>query len=123
MGAACGAGRLPVPRPAGPRHTPPTQLQRICVVPPNPLVCVHAGGELFDHIVEKGRLPEDEARRFFQQIISGVEYCHRNMVVHRWVGVGLGGDTRWGVCRGEGGTCCEVFLACREVSTWGQQRV
>eukprot|EP00210_Caulerpa_lentillifera_P000745 g721.t1 len=40
-------------------------------------------GELFDYIVEKGRLTEDEARRFFQQILSGVEYCHRNMVVHR----------------------------------------
>ncbi|GJP44737.1 hypothetical protein CLOM_g4094 [Closterium sp. NIES-68] len=40
-------------------------------------------GELFDYIVEKGRLAEDEARKFFQQIISGVEYCHRNMVVHR----------------------------------------
>ncbi|KAI8543303.1 hypothetical protein RHMOL_Rhmol08G0206100 [Rhododendron molle] len=40
-------------------------------------------GELFDYIVEKGKLQEDEARSFFQQIISGVEYCHRNMVVHR----------------------------------------
>ncbi|XP_024543504.1 SNF1-related protein kinase catalytic subunit alpha KIN10 [Selaginella moellendorffii] len=40
-------------------------------------------GELFDYIVENGRLQEDEARCFFQQIISGVEYCHRNMVVHR----------------------------------------
>uniref|UniRef100_A0A7S1T1J8 non-specific serine/threonine protein kinase n=1 Tax=Tetraselmis chuii TaxID=63592 RepID=A0A7S1T1J8_9CHLO len=40
-------------------------------------------GELFDYIVEKGRLLEDDARRFFQQIVSGVEYCHRNMVVHR----------------------------------------
>ncbi|KAJ0558155.1 putative protein kinase CAMK-AMPK family [Helianthus annuus] len=40
-------------------------------------------GELFDYIVEKGRLHEDEASNFFQQIISGVEYCHRNMVVHR----------------------------------------
>ncbi|VAH85325.1 unnamed protein product [Triticum turgidum subsp. durum] len=40
-------------------------------------------GELLDYIVEKGRLQEDEARRIFQQIISGVEYCHRNMVVHR----------------------------------------
>ncbi|GLT74398.1 hypothetical protein SLA2020_462010 [Shorea laevis] len=40
-------------------------------------------GELFDYIVEKGRLQEDEARKIFQQIISGVEHCHRNMVVHR----------------------------------------
>ncbi|KAE8021731.1 hypothetical protein FH972_007597 [Carpinus fangiana] len=40
-------------------------------------------GELFDYIVEKGRLQEDEARNVFQQIISGVEYCHRNLVVHR----------------------------------------
>lgn len=45
--------------------------------------CRAKAGELFDHIVEKGRLVEDEARHFFQQIISGVEYCHRNMVVHR----------------------------------------
>ena len=29
------------------------------------------------------QLKEPEARRFFQQIISGVEYCHRHMVVHR----------------------------------------
>lgn len=28
-------------------------------------------GELFDYIVEKGRLMEDEARHFFQQIVSG----------------------------------------------------
>uniref|UniRef100_A0A8I6XC33 Protein kinase domain-containing protein n=1 Tax=Hordeum vulgare subsp. vulgare TaxID=112509 RepID=A0A8I6XC33_HORVV len=39
-------------------------------------------GDLLDYIVEKGRLHEYEARRIFQQIISGVEYCHRNMVVH-----------------------------------------
>ena len=26
------------------------------------------GGELFDYIVEKGRLLEDEARHFFQQV-------------------------------------------------------
>ncbi|RHN50091.1 putative protein kinase CAMK-AMPK family [Medicago truncatula] len=40
-------------------------------------------GELFDYIVEKGRLHEDEARKFFQQIISGVQHCHNNMVAHR----------------------------------------
>lgn len=42
-----------------------------------------SGGELFDYIVERGRLTESEARRFFQQIISGVEYCHKHMVAHR----------------------------------------
>lgn len=29
------------------------------------------------------QLKTPEARRFFQQIISGVDYCHRHMVVHR----------------------------------------
>ncbi|KAL7297906.1 hypothetical protein TKK_0008926 [Trichogramma kaykai] len=42
-----------------------------------------SGGELFDYIVRHGRLKEHEARRFFQQIISGVDYCHRHMIVHR----------------------------------------
>eukprot|EP00126_Sphaerothecum_destruens_P000888 Sdes_comp11617_c0_seq1m2792 len=42
-----------------------------------------SGGELFDYIVNHGRLSEADARRFFQQIISGVDYCHRHMIVHR----------------------------------------
>ncbi|KAJ7372972.1 serine threonine-protein kinase [Desmophyllum pertusum] len=42
-----------------------------------------SGGELFDYILKHGKLQEKEARRFFQQIISGVDYCHRHMVVHR----------------------------------------
>jgi hypothetical protein len=29
------------------------------------------------------QLSENDARTFFQQIISGVEYCHRHNVVHR----------------------------------------
>ena len=29
------------------------------------------------------QLTEDRARRFFQQIMSGVEFCHRHNVVHR----------------------------------------
>ena len=42
-----------------------------------------SGGELFDMIVQKGKLEEIQARRYFQQIISGVEYCHQHRVVHR----------------------------------------
>jgi len=42
-----------------------------------------SGGELFDYIVRHGRLSEDEARKFFQQIIAAVDYFHRHRVVHR----------------------------------------
>mmetsp|Transcript_27383 Transcript_27383/g.71828 ORF Transcript_27383/g.71828 Transcript_27383/m.71828 type:complete len:507 (-) Transcript_27383:150-1670(-) len=42
-----------------------------------------SGGELFDYILQHGKLEEKDARKFFQQIISGVDYCHRHMVVHR----------------------------------------
>lgn len=31
----------------------------------------------------RGRLREKEARKFFRQIISGVEYCHSSLVIHR----------------------------------------
>eukprot|EP01068_Selenidium_serpulae_P003762 Selendium_serpulae@DN3284_c0_g1_i5.p1 len=41
------------------------------------------GGELFDHIVTRWRLNEVEARKYFQEIISGVEHCHQHMVCHR----------------------------------------
>lgn len=47
------------------------------------MVLEYAGGELFDYIVSHGRMQEDKARRFFQQMICAVEYCHRHKVVHR----------------------------------------
>merc|ERR1719433_709421 len=40
-------------------------------------------GELFDYIVTHGKLAESDARRFFQQIVSGIEYLHACRVVHR----------------------------------------
>ncbi|KAH7098511.1 hypothetical protein BKA62DRAFT_832486 [Auriculariales sp. MPI-PUGE-AT-0066] len=42
-----------------------------------------AGGELFDYLVEKGRLSEDEARRIFGQLCLAVGYVHEQGVVHR----------------------------------------
>ncbi|XP_028553407.1 CBL-interacting serine/threonine-protein kinase 9-like isoform X3 [Dendrobium catenatum] len=41
------------------------------------------GGELFDKIVNSGRLKEDEARRYFHQLINAVDYCHSRGVYHR----------------------------------------
>uniref|UniRef100_A0A7C9DFZ7 non-specific serine/threonine protein kinase n=1 Tax=Opuntia streptacantha TaxID=393608 RepID=A0A7C9DFZ7_OPUST len=40
------------------------------------------GGELFDK-VSKGKLREDVARKYFQQLISAVDYCHSREVYHR----------------------------------------
>ncbi|KAF1875752.1 hypothetical protein Lal_00006382 [Lupinus albus] len=42
-----------------------------------------AGGELFERICSAGRFSEDEARYFFQQLISGVHYCHAMQICHR----------------------------------------
>lgn len=42
-----------------------------------------SGGELFDRICNAGRFSEDEARFFFQQLISGVSYCHSMQICHR----------------------------------------
>ncbi|KNE97410.1 CAMK/CAMKL/GIN4 protein kinase [Puccinia striiformis f. sp. tritici PST-78] len=41
------------------------------------------GGELFEYLVSRGRLSEDEALNYFQQIIRGVDYCHRFNICHR----------------------------------------
>ncbi|XP_039033738.1 CBL-interacting serine/threonine-protein kinase 12-like isoform X2 [Hibiscus syriacus] len=40
------------------------------------------GGELFNKVA-KGRLKEDVARKYFQQLISAVHFCHARGVYHR----------------------------------------
>eukprot|EP00697_Spironema_sp_BW2_P005007 gnl/Spiro4/16757_TR9020_c0_g1_i1.p1 gnl/Spiro4/16757_TR9020_c0_g1~~gnl/Spiro4/16757_TR9020_c0_g1_i1.p1 ORF type:complete len:388 (+),score=62.02 gnl/Spiro4/16757_TR9020_c0_g1_i1:44-1165(+) len=40
-------------------------------------------GELFDRIVANKRLTEQAARRLFQQLIAGMEYCHAQGIFHR----------------------------------------
>ncbi|KAI5118296.1 hypothetical protein M0805_003815 [Coniferiporia weirii] len=42
-----------------------------------------SGGELFDYLAEKGRLPEDESRTIFGQLCLAVGYIHEKGVVHR----------------------------------------
>lgn len=41
------------------------------------------GGELFDEILSKGALSEPRARFYFQQIITGLSYCHSQGICHR----------------------------------------
>ncbi|XP_013176784.1 PREDICTED: uncharacterized protein LOC106124547 isoform X2 [Papilio xuthus] len=42
-----------------------------------------SNGEIFDHLVSKGRMPESEAARIFAQMVAAVGYCHSRGVVHR----------------------------------------
>jgi serine/threonine protein kinase len=41
------------------------------------------GGELFNKILNQGRLREDQSRKYFQQLIDAVDYCHSRGVYHR----------------------------------------
>lgn len=41
------------------------------------------GGELYSLIEKNGRMTENDARKYFQQIISALAYCHERHVAHR----------------------------------------
>lgn len=40
-------------------------------------------GDFFQIISRNGRLPEEEARRYFRQLVDAVSYCHGRGVYHR----------------------------------------
>eukprot|EP00055_Hartaetosiga_balthica_P002423 m.3932 g.3932 ORF g.3932 m.3932 type:complete len:713 (+) comp2148_c0_seq1:198-2336(+) len=42
-----------------------------------------SGGELFDYIILREKLKEGEARKFFREICSAVNYCHSKGIIHR----------------------------------------
>ena len=41
------------------------------------------GGELFDYIIKKDHLSEDETRNIFHQIIDSIDYMHQLGISHR----------------------------------------
>ena len=65
-------------------HPHIVRIYEVMETPAEILVVIEfSAGELFDFIVERGRLSEQESRRFFQQIIAAVEYCHKHSIAHR----------------------------------------
>lgn len=62
-------------------------IQQYCIIESKKAIYIVteycSGGELFDYIVLKRRLNENEACRIFQQLIAGLEYLHKQKIVHR----------------------------------------
>uniref|UniRef100_A0A0C9RPL7 non-specific serine/threonine protein kinase n=1 Tax=Wollemia nobilis TaxID=56998 RepID=A0A0C9RPL7_9CONI len=67
------------------RHPNIVRFKEVLLTPTHLTIVMEyaAGGELFERICNAGRFSEDEARFFFQQLISGVSYCHSKQVCHR----------------------------------------
>lgn len=41
------------------------------------------GHQLYDVVLKNTRIPEERARKYFRQIVSAVDYLHKNSIVHR----------------------------------------
>jgi len=67
------------------RHPNIIRFKEVVLTPTHLAIVMEfaAGGELFERICSAGRFSEDEARYFFQQLISGVSYCHHMQICHR----------------------------------------
>ncbi|KAL8117583.1 serine/threonine-protein kinase SAPK10 isoform X1 [Apium graveolens] len=67
------------------RHPNIVRFKEVILTPTHLAIVMEyaSGGELFERICNAGRFREDEARFFFQQLISGVSYCHAMQICHR----------------------------------------
>nr|VDC82673.1 unnamed protein product [Brassica rapa] len=67
------------------RHPNIVRFKEVILTPSHLAIVMEyaSGGELYDRICNAGRFSEDEARFFFQQLISGVNYCHAMQICHR----------------------------------------
>ncbi|XP_076912002.1 serine/threonine-protein kinase SAPK1-like isoform X1 [Bidens hawaiensis] len=67
------------------RHPNIIRFKEVLLTPTHLAIVMEyaAGGELFQRICNAGKFSENEARFFFQQLISGVSYCHSMEICHR----------------------------------------
>ncbi|KAJ4963109.1 hypothetical protein NE237_023048 [Protea cynaroides] len=67
------------------RHPHIIQFKEVVLTPTHLATVTEyaSGGELFERICNAGRFTENEARYFFQQLISGVSYCHSMQICHK----------------------------------------
>jgi serine/threonine-protein kinase SRK2 len=66
-------------------HPHIVQLKEVMSVPPYLALVMEyvPSGDMFSYVVEHKGLSEDESRWFFQQLILGMDYCHKKGVTNR----------------------------------------
>ena len=57
-------------------------------------MCRLNGGELFDYVISKDYLDENEASLYMQQILGAIDFCHKKKIVHLDLKVSV---TRYGL--------------------------
>lgn len=45
-------------------------------------LCRLNGGELFDYVIAKEYLDENEATYYMKQILSALNFCHKKKIIH-----------------------------------------
>ncbi|XP_077224608.1 serine/threonine-protein kinase SRK2E-like [Tasmannia lanceolata] len=67
------------------RHPNIVRFKEVILTPTHLAIVMEyaSGGELFQRICNASHFDENQARFFFQQLISGVNYCHSMQVCHR----------------------------------------
>lgn len=54
---------------------------RVCDLTPF-FLCRLNGGELFDYVIAKEYLDENEASYYLKQILGALNFCHKKKIVH-----------------------------------------
>ena len=54
---------------------------------------LYTGGELFDKIVAQSHFSEEDAAVIMKQVLSGITYCHKRNIVHRYTHTHTDGHT------------------------------
>ena len=66
-------------------HPHVVQFKEVFLTPTHLAIAMEyaPGGDLFSYVSQRGGLSEEDARWFFQQLVIGLDYCHRLGVVNR----------------------------------------
>ncbi|XP_062038601.1 serine/threonine-protein kinase MARK1-like [Lepus europaeus] len=93
------------------RHQNVIELLEVCCVGRYHCLVMElaVGGDLYQHVMARGGLPEPEAMAMFYQVLAAVSHCHAQHVAHRDLKLeNLLLDSRLNVKLGDFGLSCQL---------------